>query len=95
MVIKAVVKLQRCRTSSRHAFVDRNRQEHGIARGPVERYEVTGESWAHIRRILRNFDVMGHSIVRPETVESYTKDCGHAYGRLALMHPADLIREVE
>jgi len=94
MTIKAVVKLQRCRTSKRQAFVGRSRNEHGIAKGRIERYEVTGESWTHIRRVLKTFSVMGYSEVRPDTVESFTQDLGSPYGKLSLIHPQDLMREV-
>jgi hypothetical protein len=96
MVVKAVIKLQRCRTNTRQAFVGRGREEHGIAKGRVERFEVTGESWAHIRSVLKTFEVMGHSLVRRDTVESFTEDIGkHPYGKLSLVHPADLLKEAE
>jgi len=94
MIIKAIVKLQRCRTSKRQAFVGRDRDQHGIAKGPVQFFEVTGDSWTHVRRVLKNFDVMGYSEVRPTTVERFTKDLGNPYGRLRLMHPQDLLREL-
>lgn len=94
MIVKAIIKLQACRTKDRQAFVRNKDKEHGIAKGRISRYEVVGESWSHVRRVLKNFDVMGHSAVGPATVESWSKDIGHAYGKLSLVHPQDLIREV-
>jgi len=73
----------------RLAFVGLAEHCHGIAKGRIEYYEVEGSTWAHIRRILHLFDVMGYSQVREGTVEAHWKDIGTAQGRLTLLgkHP--------
>ena len=77
MIVKAVVKLQSCTSKKdRYAFVAKDRPEHGIAKGRIAQYEVVASSWAHVRRVLKNFDVMGFTNVRPETVEDYREDIG-------------------
>lgn len=74
MIIRASVRLQRPATPiARQAFIPKGRAD-----SATDAYEVVASSWAHVRRILKHFDVVGHSMARPDTVESYTKDLGTA-----------------
>jgi hypothetical protein len=82
MIIQAHIRLQSCRTNDRRYFVRKGDLEHGIAKGAVRHYNVTGSSWAAIRRTLKIFDCYGYTGVGPTTVESWSKDIGSTYGRL-------------
>lgn len=72
-MILAIVKLQECSSvrGGRFGFVRKKDQSHGIARGAVRLFEVRADSWAKIRRELKEYKrgVMGFSAVHPETVE--------------------------
>ena len=62
----------------RRAFVAKGRSAHGIAKGNVRHYEVTGASWAAIRRAIAGCDTtggktMGFTAAGPTTVESFTE----------------------
>lgn len=85
MIIQAHIRLQSCRTNNRRYFVQKTDREHGIAKGEIRHYNVTGSSWAGIRRTLKAFDCYGYTGVKPSTVESWSKDIGTTYGRLAPM----------
>jgi hypothetical protein len=78
MIIRARIRLQACTTSYRLAFVSVSGAAHGVAKGPLEHYEVVASSWNHAQRILKHFDVLGHSRIGPRTVDSYTRDIGVA-----------------
>lgn len=59
-MIQAIVKLQGCTTKpGRKAFVSGGRKEHGIAKGPIRFYEVTGKNWAAIKRAVADWDTTG------------------------------------
>ena len=85
MIIKAKIRLLEAR-NGRQVFLMRGQNEHGIAKGPVSLYQVTGSSFAGIKRTLeihfRESGVMGLSNLSADTVDSYTKDIGSDYARL-------------
>lgn len=95
MKITAKIRLQHCTTNTRKAFVGKLRREHGIAKGPVVPYEVEGASWSRIRAILKNNDVMGHSMVTADTVDSWVRDIGTAQERLAAVRAVRIRGVVE
>lgn len=92
-MIRAYIRLQRFRTNERMAFVGRKWECHGVAAGPILHYWVQGNSWAHIRRVLKTFEVTGHTNVNPMSVQAWTADTGKAEGKLhRISHtPGDMV----
>ena len=89
MKILACLRLQQCTTKDRLVFVPKGQETHGIAAGRIVYHVAEGGSWAAIRRMLKYFNVMGRSQVGPKTVDSFTKDIGHAVGRLSPIDTQD------
>lgn len=94
MPIQAMIRLQDCKTNRRRAFVPKGETSHGIARGTVHNYQVTGFTWAHIRRVLKLAEVMGHSNVHADSVDSWTTDSSARAGRLVSLSPGQPYLEV-
>jgi hypothetical protein len=90
MRLRVYVKLQGCNTNDRLAFVGRHRDAHGIAKGLVSIYAVEAESWPGIRRVLKNFDVMGHSACDKSSAQAFVKDIGAAAGRMWRLNPYEV-----
>jgi hypothetical protein len=73
-MIQAIIKLQACTTKrGRYAFVSKGYNSHGIAKGRVRRYAVTGPSWAAIRRAVAAYDTatgrtMEYTAINAQTV---------------------------
>lgn len=73
-MIRAIVKLQSCKTvKGRSAFVRSKDSEHSVVRGRIRHFQVNGNSWAHIRRQLKDYNVMGFTAVHADTVEAWAE----------------------
>lgn len=90
MKIKAYIRLQRCTTNDRHAFVARGCEYHGIAKGHVDYWAVEAASWAGIRRVLKTCAVLGHTNCSQRTVCAYVLDIGQAQPKLAKLAEKDV-----
>jgi hypothetical protein len=53
------------------AFVPKGRDRHGIARGPIRRYVVSGPTWKYIRT-KAGAGLYGRTDIGPSTVDDYT-----------------------
>lgn len=90
MIIRAYIRLQKCTTNSRSAFVGRRWPNHGIAAGPISYYVVEGSSWSHIRRVLKTFDVLGASDINKTVVQAWIQDVGTALGGLRRLSSCEI-----
>jgi hypothetical protein len=70
-MITAYLRLQSCVTNDRKAFISRNWDTHGTAKGEIHYYEVSGKNWAAILRELRIQRVIGTTSVRAGTVQGF------------------------
>jgi hypothetical protein len=70
-MITAYIRLQACVTNGRRAFVSRNFDTHGTAKGRVDYYEVSGPTWNAIRGVLRAENVIAVTSVREDTVQGH------------------------
>lgn len=96
-MVKAIIRLQRAKGSkeSRLAFVPHGCQRHGIYAGVIRSYEVTGNSWSELRRVLKTFEVFGRTGVNHATVEAYFEDIGHAPAALRKLDPDEDRQRIE
>lgn len=79
-MITVYVRLQRCTTKKRQAFVGRRYPYHGIARGPIEYYAVHGQTWGQIRRVLKDAGVIGHTACCADSVCAIVPNPGYMTG---------------
>lgn len=71
-MLRVWVRLQKARTiKGRLAFVRKEDLEHGIVKGSIGYYQVCGRNWTHVRRILRQNNVMGFTGVYPDNVQGW------------------------
>jgi hypothetical protein len=75
-MITAYVRLQACVTNDRRAFISRNVDTHGTAKGPIDYYEVSGATWNAIRGVLRAEHVIGVTGIRYNTVQGHWEGPG-------------------
>ena len=76
MKLTIYLRLQRCTTKNRKAFVPRQNASHGIAAGEIRYYALETSSWARARQILKGFDVMGHSQLTEKSAQGFTQKPG-------------------
>jgi len=73
MIISAVIRIQEYSTKEGGVFVARQFDAHGVAKGVIRRCRIAGNSWADIRRALRQLNVKGYTNVCAKTVESFSR----------------------